>query len=67
MAVLQKKANKDAEHLNAKKAKQSRPNECDAAMNAVKDAMKAECLKPNLAEKEASWRGLHPPGGDWIK
>ena len=65
MAALQKKAKKDAEHLKAKKAHESRLKECEVAMNAVKDAMKdamkAECSKLNLAEKESSWRGLHPP------
>ena len=68
MAALQKKAKKDAEHLKAKKkAHESRLKECEVAMNAVKDAMKdamkAECSKLNLAEKESSWRGLHPPFG----
>ena len=65
MAALQKKAKKDAEHLKAKKAHESRLKEFEVAMNAVKDAMKdamkAECLKLNLAEKESSWRGLPPP------
>ena len=62
------KAKKDAEHLKAKKAHESRLKECEVAMNAVKDAMKdamkAECSKLNLAEKDSSWRGLHPPSGD---
>ena len=61
MAALQKKAKKDAEHLKTKKAKDPRLKECEVAMNAVKDAMKAECSKLNLADKESSWRGLHPP------
>ena len=38
--------------------------DCEFAMNAVMAAMKAEaCSKLNLAEKESSWRGLHPSGG----
>ena len=61
VAALQKKAKKDAEHLKAKKAFGSRLKECEVAMNAVKDAMKAEGSKPNLAEKESPWRGWHPP------
>ena len=35
----------------------------NAVKDAMKDAMKAECSKLNLAEKESSWRGLHPPSG----
>ena len=65
VAALQKKAKKDAEHLKTKKATESRLKECEVAMiavkDAMKDAMKAECSKLNLAEKESSWRGLHSP------
>ena len=59
---VKKKAMKDAtRRLKVDKAYEFM-KDCEFAMNAVMAAMKAEeCSKLNLAEKESSWRGLHPP------
>ena len=57
MAALQKKAKKDAEHLKAKKAHESRLKECEVAMNAVKGCDEG-CDEGGVLETQSGGEGI---------